>query len=131
MNKCFSDIEIYKNGCDVLGVLWKVTFFFGNQRSQNLPIKHLMPNYCLLQTQFLYNIFWMILPAMTNYQVVQRVPQGYRMPRPPSCPKVMYDIMMDCWKESEQDRPTFETLQWKLEDFFDLDVTSYDDAGHY
>ncbi|XP_042359115.1 tyrosine-protein kinase SRK2 [Plectropomus leopardus] len=70
-------------------------------------------------------------PGMTNYQVVQRVPQGYRMTSPPNCPKVMYDIMMDCWKANEQDRPTFETLQWKLEDFFDLDVTSYDDAGRY
>ncbi|XP_018555176.1 tyrosine-protein kinase SRK2 [Lates calcarifer] len=70
-------------------------------------------------------------PAMTNYQVVQKIPQGYRMPCPPNCPKVMYDIMMECWKENEQDRPTFETLQWKLEDFFDLDVTSYDDAGRY
>lgn len=70
-------------------------------------------------------------PTMTNYQVVQRVPQGYRMPSPPNCPKVMYDIMMDCWKAKEQERPTFETLQWKLEDFFDLDVTSYDDAGRY
>ncbi|XP_023286283.1 tyrosine-protein kinase FRK [Seriola lalandi dorsalis] len=70
-------------------------------------------------------------PAMTNYQVVQRVPQGYRMQCPPNCPKVMYDIMMDCWKGNEQDRPTFETLQWKLEDFFDLDVTSYDDASRY
>ncbi|XP_071334560.1 tyrosine-protein kinase FRK [Trachinotus anak] len=70
-------------------------------------------------------------PAMTNYQVVQRVSHGYRMARPPNCPKVMYDIMMECWKENEQDRPTFETLQWKLEDFFDLDVTSYDDASRY
>ncbi|KAF3702490.1 Tyrosine-protein kinase FRK [Channa argus] len=70
-------------------------------------------------------------PAMTNYQVVQRIPQGYRMPCPPSCPKVMYDIMIDCWKENEQERPTFETLQWKLEDYFDLDVTSYDDANRY
>lgn len=70
-------------------------------------------------------------PAMTNYQVVQRVPQGYRMPCPPNCPKVMYDIMMDCWKQDEPDRPTFETLQWKLEDFFDMDVTSYDDAARY
>ncbi|XP_049913666.1 tyrosine-protein kinase SRK2 [Epinephelus moara] len=70
-------------------------------------------------------------PGMTNYQVVQRVPQGYRMSSPANCPKVMYDIMMDCWKENEQERPTFETLQWKLEDFFDLDVTSYDDAGRY
>lgn len=39
--------------------------------------------------------------------------------------------MIDCWKENEQDRPTFETLQWKLEDFFDMDVTSYDDANRY
>ncbi|KAM9783063.1 tyrosine-protein kinase FRK [Neosynchiropus ocellatus] len=70
-------------------------------------------------------------PTMTNYQVVQKVPLGYRMPCPPQCPKVMYDIMMDCWKQNEQDRPTFETLQWKLEDYFDLDVTSYDDAARY
>ncbi|XP_031141528.1 tyrosine-protein kinase SRK2 [Sander lucioperca] len=70
-------------------------------------------------------------PAMTNYQVVQKLPHGYRMPCPANCPKVMHDIMMDCWKENEQDRPTFETLQWKLEDYFDLDVTSYDDAGRY
>ncbi|XP_054474094.1 tyrosine-protein kinase SRK2 [Anoplopoma fimbria] len=70
-------------------------------------------------------------PAMSNYQVVQKLPTGYRMPCPPNCPKIMYDIMMDCWKENEQDRPTFETLKWKLEDFFDMDVTSYDDAGRY
>ncbi|XP_026174524.1 tyrosine-protein kinase SRK2 [Mastacembelus armatus] len=69
--------------------------------------------------------------GMTNYQVVQRVSQGYRMPCPSRCPKVLHGIMMDCWKENEQDRPTFETLQWKLEDYFDLDVTSYDDAAHY
>ncbi|XP_029903282.1 tyrosine-protein kinase SRK2 [Myripristis murdjan] len=70
-------------------------------------------------------------PTMSNYQVVQRVPAGYRMQCPPHCPKVMYEIMVECWKENEQERPTFETLQWKLEDFFDLDVTSYDDASRY
>lgn len=70
-------------------------------------------------------------PAMTNYQVVQKVPQGYRMPSPPNCPRVMYDIMKDCWKENEMERPTFETLQWKLEDYFDQDMTSYDDASRY
>nr|XP_057906808.1 tyrosine-protein kinase SRK2 [Doryrhamphus excisus] len=68
-------------------------------------------------------------PDMTNYQVVQRVPLGYRMSCPANCPRVMYDIMMECWKESEHDRPTFETLQWKLEEFFELNATSYDDAS--
>lgn len=70
-------------------------------------------------------------PAMTNYQVVQKVLEGYRMPSPPNCPKVLFGIMSDCWKREPQDRPTFETLQWKLEDFFDLDTTSYDDANRY
>lgn len=69
--------------------------------------------------------------AMSNYQVVQRIPQGYRMPCPPTCQKVIYDIMTECWKENEQERPTFETLQWKLEDYFDQDATSYDDASRY
>lgn len=53
------------------------------------------------------------------------------MSRPPQCPKVMYDIMMECWKDRPAERPTFETLQWKLEDFFDMDLTSYDDASNY
>ncbi|XP_012676826.1 tyrosine-protein kinase SRK2 [Clupea harengus] len=70
-------------------------------------------------------------PTMTNYQVVQKLPTGYRMSCPPHCPKVMYEIMEECWKDQPADRPTFETLQWKLEDFFDIDMTSYDDASHY
>ncbi|XP_077442982.1 tyrosine-protein kinase FRK [Stigmatopora argus] len=70
-------------------------------------------------------------PDMNNFQVVQQVPQGYRMPCPHKCPQIMYGIMMDCWKENEHDRPTFETLQWKLEEFFELNATSYDDAAQY
>ncbi|XP_069017895.1 tyrosine-protein kinase FRK [Embiotoca jacksoni] len=70
-------------------------------------------------------------PNMTNLQVVQKIPQGYRMPCPLNCPKVLHDMMADCWKGNELERPTFETLQWKLEDFFDMDVTSYDDTGRY
>ena len=68
---------------------------------------------------------------MSNLQVVSKVPTGYRMPAPPHCPKMMYAIMQDCWKAEEQDRPTFETLQWTLEGYFDQDVTSYDDANRY
>ncbi|XP_029966899.1 tyrosine-protein kinase SRK2 [Salarias fasciatus] len=70
-------------------------------------------------------------PTMTNFQTIQSLSQGYRMPCPPKCPKKLYQIMLDCWIEQAQDRPTFETLQWKLEDFFDLDVSSYDDASPY
>ncbi|ESO99524.1 hypothetical protein LOTGIDRAFT_63499, partial [Lottia gigantea] len=32
---------------------------------------------------------------------------GYRMPRPPNCPKDLYDIMRGCWNEDPRKRPTF------------------------
>ncbi|XP_052443187.1 tyrosine-protein kinase SRK2 [Carassius gibelio] len=70
-------------------------------------------------------------PTMTNFQVVQQLTKGYRMPCPLNCPKYLFDIMSECWKDSPADRPTFETLQWKLEDFFDMDISSYDDASRY
>ncbi|KAM4712757.1 tyrosine-protein kinase FRK [Anableps anableps] len=70
-------------------------------------------------------------PTMTNVQAVQWLSKGNRMSCPSRCPKPLHLIMLDCWKEMEQERPTFETLQWQLEDFFDMDLSSYDDSSHY
>ena len=42
------------------------------------------------------------------------------------CPELLYQIMCDCWRLQPEDRPTFESLQWRLEDFF---VNS--DGGQY
>ena len=28
-------------------------------------------------------------------------------------------MMMHCWKKNPEDRPTFETLTWMLEDYFE------------
>ncbi|RXM36201.1 Tyrosine-protein kinase FRK [Acipenser ruthenus] len=70
-------------------------------------------------------------PGLTNYQVIQELAKGYRMPSPAGCPPQLYEIMTECWKDDANERPTFETLQWKLEDYFNLDVTSYHDASTY
>jgi len=64
-------------------------------------------------------------PGMTNAQVLEALQQGYRMPRPMGCPDKLYDIMLDCWHEEPANRPTFETLQWQLEEFFILDDGGY------
>ncbi|XP_036813807.1 tyrosine-protein kinase FRK isoform X2 [Oncorhynchus mykiss] len=55
-------------------------------------------------------------PDMNNSQVKQRVPNGYRMPRPvdPYCSQDMYKIMLDCWNGNKNDRPTFEALKMSL-----------------
>ncbi|XP_067934392.1 tyrosine-protein kinase Src42A-like [Watersipora subatra] len=68
-------------------------------------------------------------PGMTNAQVLHQVELGYRMPLPPGCPPSLYEIMLECWKKEEAERPTFETLQWKLEDFFTMQGSEYNEAS--
>ena len=57
-------------------------------------------------------------PGMSNYEVLEGVVQGYRMPSPPGCPDPLYQIMLSCWKAEPDKRPTFEYLKYQLEDYF-------------
>ncbi|KAF6716086.1 Tyrosine-protein kinase HCK [Oryzias melastigma] len=57
-------------------------------------------------------------PGMTNPEVVMSLDKAYRMPRPDDCPVELYDIMMMCWRQRPEERPTFEFLQNILNDFF-------------
>lgn len=70
-------------------------------------------------------------PGMTNAEVLSQVEHGYRMPCPQNCTQPLYDIMLECWHKDPMRRPTFETLQWKLEDFFTLDPSDYKEAQAY
>ena len=53
-------------------------------------------------------------------KVFPRVLSGYRIPHSAisSCPKKLYITMLDCWNEVPSNRPTFETLQWMLDEFY-------------
>ncbi|XP_004345109.1 protein tyrosine kinase src [Capsaspora owczarzaki ATCC 30864] len=68
-------------------------------------------------------------PAMTNVDVLHQVERGYRMPAPQGCPEQLYQVMLDCWKAKPEDRPTFESLAWRLEDFFMNTEASYAEAS--
>ena len=57
-------------------------------------------------------------PGMNNAQVLEALQTGYRMPCPTCCPEHLYDIMLDCWKDDAATRPSFDTLQCKMEEFF-------------
>uniref|UniRef100_U5EXY3 Tyrosine-protein kinase n=1 Tax=Corethrella appendiculata TaxID=1370023 RepID=U5EXY3_9DIPT len=70
-------------------------------------------------------------PGMTNAEVLSQVEHGYRMPCPPNCSQPLYEIMIECWHKDPMRRPTFETLQWKLEDFFTMDQSDYKEAQAY
>ena len=50
-------------------------------------------------------------PGMTNQQVHDAVLKGYCIPEPENCRKPFYQIMLDCWKLNDDERPTFNNIQ--------------------
>ena len=56
--------------------------------------------------------------GMNNAQVLESVQTGYRLPCPMGCPEQLYEVIRECWRDDAASRPTFDTLQWKLEEFF-------------
>ena len=57
-------------------------------------------------------------PGIENSEVLKILETGYRMSCPTNCPEKLYKIMLECWNKDAETRPTFETLQWKLEDYY-------------
>lgn len=66
-------------------------------------------------------------PGMSNTEVIQQVSKGYRMPQPRDCPVEFYQIMMRCWHENPDNRPTFSALRDILDNYFDHEERLYKD----
>lgn len=62
---------------------------------------------------------------MTNPEVIRSLEKGYRMQCLDSCPAELYKIMLECWKNKPEDRPTFDYLQSILEDFYTATESQY------
>lgn len=62
---------------------------------------------------------------MSNPEVIQNLERNYRMPKPENCPDGLYNIMLLCWRDNPDDRPTFEYLRSVLEDFFTATEKQY------
>ena len=41
-------------------------------------------------------------PGMTNRQVIERVPAGYRLSSPRNCPEEVYKLMTMCWEQGSK-----------------------------
>ncbi|XP_068685780.1 angiopoietin-1 receptor-like isoform X2 [Montipora foliosa] len=48
--------------------------------------------------------------------IADKIQQGYRMPKPGHVDSNLYEIMMKCWEEDPNDRPTFEKLRKTMKD---------------
>ena len=114
---------------------------YGPHSGANFPIKWTAPEAAMYSRFTIKSDVWSFgillyelitygrfpYPGMNNAQVLDEIQRGYRMPRPMGCPEHLYEIMGDCWKNDASVRPTFETLQWNLEEFF----TPKYDGGAY
>eukprot|EP00038_Savillea_parva_P008404 m.176720 g.176720 ORF g.176720 m.176720 type:complete len:669 (+) comp14224_c0_seq1:86-2092(+) len=69
--------------------------------------------------------------GLSNKEVVSKIDKGYRMEKPQGCPEGIYKIMLDCWKTEPMDRPTFESLVFRLEDFFHSGEANYTDPANF
>lgn len=43
-------------------------------------------------------------------QVIDKVDSGYRLPPPPGCPLIIYNLMMQCWNPNPSSRPCFNDI---------------------
>lgn len=53
----------------------------------------------------------------TNQQVLDAINTGYRMPQPNGCPSSLYELILMCWKDVPENRPTFSFLHDYLQHY--------------
>lgn len=97
----------------------------GGIQPQIVPIIVVYPCSCI--PTVLNNSCWLRSPlGMTNPEVIRNLERGYRMPCPDMCPAELYNIILKCWRNKPEERPTFEYLQSVLEDFYTATEKQYE-----
>ncbi|XP_032232629.2 uncharacterized protein LOC5507990 [Nematostella vectensis] len=68
-------------------------------------------------------------PTIGNRELLKLLKEGYRMEKPDMCNDDLYTIMLSCWKDKPEDRPTFENLRSTLEDLMMRDNPYFDPSA--
>ncbi|XP_058835831.1 tyrosine-protein kinase receptor torso-like isoform X2 [Topomyia yanbarensis] len=55
-------------------------------------------------------------PSLSTSDLIAELKMGYRMEKPSSCSKELYDIMLACWNALPTDRPTFSSIKNRLDE---------------
>ncbi|KAH3766375.1 Src tyrosine kinase 2 [Pelomyxa schiedti] len=51
---------------------------------------------------------------LANTGVLSHIKKGNRLPIPINCPESLFKVMLNCWKENPEERPTFEEINNQL-----------------
>eukprot|EP00794_Sanderia_malayensis_P004977 gene4977-5627_t len=116
--------------------------FHSDDSSVKFPIKWTAPEAALSKSFSIKSDVWSFgillyeivtygripYPGMTHQEVLQAIQSGYRMPQQDGCPDDLYHHMQRCWNSKPEERPTFESLQYDLEDYFVIENGNYMDG---
>ncbi|XP_068685574.1 tyrosine kinase receptor Cad96Ca-like [Montipora foliosa] len=70
-------------------------------------------------------------PGISGYQIANLLKKGYRMPKPKHVDQNLYNIMLQCWQQKPNDRPTFSMLKNKLSTMIQNDEEIYINMQEY
>ncbi|ESO85259.1 hypothetical protein LOTGIDRAFT_130675 [Lottia gigantea] len=57
-------------------------------------------------------------PGMGNGEVLEKIKGGYRMPKPTDCPEAAFEMVLKCWDEDPENRPSFENVFNFFENYY-------------
>jgi len=70
-------------------------------------------------------------PGINGHEIANRLKKGYRMPKPKHVDQQLYKIMLQCWQQKPNDRPTFPTLKDKITDLLENSNETYVNLQEY
>ncbi|XP_037537956.1 activated CDC42 kinase 1 [Nematolebias whitei] len=66
--------------------------------------------------------------GLNGSQILHKVDkEGQRLPKPEDCPQAVYNVMLQCWAQKPDDRPTFVALRQFLLEFMPTDMCALQD----
>ncbi|XP_078349309.1 uncharacterized protein LOC144634272 [Oculina patagonica] len=75
-------------------------------------------------------------PTIDNRELLRLLKDGYRMEKPDTCNDELYNMMIECWRESPEGRPNFTQIRERLETMMQkdnpyLDLSAVDETSEY
>ncbi|CAH1261906.1 RET [Branchiostoma lanceolatum] len=111
-----------------------------SKRGGKLPIKWMSPEAIFDQTFTTQSDIWSFgvvlwelatlggcpYPGIQNRDMLALLQRGYRMDQPENCPEEMYQLMLTCWQDRPEERPSFTDVRNFLEDLMEKDTPYLD-----
>ncbi|CAH3180398.1 unnamed protein product [Porites lobata] len=70
-------------------------------------------------------------PGIEGREIANKLKNGYRMPKPKHIDQNLYDLMLQCWQQKPNERPTFSVLKDTMADMLQNNNHTYANMEEY